>query len=804
MRLFIPSAACLAIFCLATAFAQDKQGVPKAPPADATKKEATKAKPRASTTKWDLTDLGPFFASGLEMNAPDGKGRVRPALKAISIRVGASDEATVCFDTERLRWAAAWTGGFLKLPTGREGLEGVPQPAGDIAFSSPVIPGWASPDGGFTEPKPPVRDGGELVSFGPLPRQWAKWRGLYLHGKQVVLSYTVGKASVLELPGYDAANGAFTRTFHIVDADRPVTLMLFEIQGAPGGKAVTAAVSTNVRGTVEVVNGRGLLKLPALGRSASVRVAMGIGNDPDHANLRTAAGDGKGLPDLKALTRGGPARWTPILETRGELGREPGAYVVDTLTLPEDNPWQSWLRTSGFDFFKDASRAAVCTVNGEVWLVSGIDDKLEHLKWKRFATGLFQPLGLKIVDEKVYVLCRDQLTRLHDLNNDGEADFYENFNNDVAISSHYHEFCLNLETDSKGNFYFTKGGNLGPSKHQHHGALLRISKDGSRLDVVATGLRAPNGMGMGPHDELTAADNEGNWVPSSRVDLVRPGGFLGHIFTSHDTRVAVLNTNATLFADGRPVESFPAGGDKFKAASAKHPVDYDKPILWLPHTYDTDNSSGGQVWVTSDKWGPFKGDLLHLSYGACALHKVMMETVDGSVQGGAFKFPLKFKTGIMRGRFSPLDGQLYLTGLVVWQSNGAQKGALHRVRYTGKPANLPEEMRVRPNGLAITFTDPLDKSLAEDPGSYAVEQWNYQWTTQYGSKDWSVENPAKQGRDPRDVKSAKLLADGRTVFLELGPMQPVMQMQVKVNLKTAAGATVQQTIFNTINKVPAK
>ena len=32
----------------------------------------------------------------------------------------------------------------------------------------------------------------------------------------------------------------------------------------------------------------------------------------------------------------------------------------------------------------------VCTWNGDVWLVSGIDDTLELLTWQRIATGLFQ------------------------------------------------------------------------------------------------------------------------------------------------------------------------------------------------------------------------------------------------------------------------------------------------------------------------------------------------------------------------------------------------------------------------------
>jgi hypothetical protein len=170
--------------------------------------------PRPTGTKWDAMDTGRFFCSGLEVAGVDGKMR-RPVLKGISIKLGETNEAAMCFDTERLRWAIGWTGGFLKLPVGREGLEGVPRPVGTVAFESSVLPGWADKNGGFAEAKPPVKDGGELVSFGPLPKEWAKWRGLYQNGEQVILSYTVGKARVLELPGYDSASGLFTRTFQI-------------------------------------------------------------------------------------------------------------------------------------------------------------------------------------------------------------------------------------------------------------------------------------------------------------------------------------------------------------------------------------------------------------------------------------------------------------------------------------------------------------------------------------------------------------------------------------------------------------
>ena len=61
---------------------------------------------------------------------------------------------------------------------------------------------------------------------------------------------------------------------------------------------------------------------------------------------------------------------------------------------------------------------------------------------------MFQSLGLRIVEGKIYVLGRDQITRLHDLNGDGEADFYENFNNDVHVTSGFHEFAFDLQTDA--------------------------------------------------------------------------------------------------------------------------------------------------------------------------------------------------------------------------------------------------------------------------------------------------------------------------------------------------------------------
>ncbi len=215
--------------------------------------------------------------------------------------------------------------------------------------------------------------------------------------------------------------------------------------------------------------------------------------------------------------------------------------------------------------------------------------------------------------------------------------------------------------------------------------------------------------------------------------------------------------------------------------------------------------------MTSDKWGPFKGDLLHTSYGKCSMFKVMYENVEGTMQGAAVRFPLNFDSGIMRGRFSPFDGQLYVTGLRVWQSSGAREGAFHRVRYTGKAVNMPKDLHIKANGIEITFTSPLDADLAKDPENYAVDQWNYQWTQNYGSKMYSVIDPTKtlgdkgqsafKGEDLK-IQSIKVSNGNKTVFLEIKGLQPVMQYRVRYNLDAADGEQVRQEIYGTINKVP--
>jgi hypothetical protein len=718
-------------------------------------------------------DYGPFLTSSLDRDPAaskkasggsteqTGKDANHLAAKSVNVKLRAGDVVGgVGFDTDLLRYVGPWTGGFLDLRhthlTTEKG-SGPPSPIGKMSFEAPPLtPGWAvgeSPDFKDLRPHP----------FGPLPKDVGHYKGLYRHEDRVVFSYRVGDIDVLDAPqllaGKPHASPTFVRTVRVSSgkatvSSRQYTKDASAIPRHPPASRTVAAV--------------GYLDLTFAPHKDARQLVALSGAEP-------LADAPDGVPDLDALTRGGPALWPQTIETTPRVETSSDKpYVVDELTLPTDNPWHSWMRPTGFDFFADGTRAAVCTWNGDVWVVSGIGSTPEKLSWKRFAAGLYEPLGLRIVKDVVYVTCRDQIMRLHDLNDDAEADFYECFNNDGVVSANYHGFAMELQTDAAGNFYYTRCGQKMSPELPLTGSLVRVSPDGSKSEAVAAGLRAANGLGIGPRGEITTADNQGNWMPACRINLVKPGGFYG--FKPHARS---------------------AGGPDRK--------DYDPPLCWLPMSLDP--SSGSQTWVPErdTRWGPLAGQMLHTSYGSASLMLVMTDEVDGVPQAGVVRFPLSFPSGVMRARFNPRDGQLYLCGLRAWQTRGTQDGLFCRVRYAGKPVAMPCATHVVPGGLEITFTQPLDPDTANDPDSFAAEQWNYRWTEAYGSPEYSVKNPTKPGHDDVTIKSARLKDDGRTVFLSMPDIKPVMQMAVKYDLDTKdGGAGTKGEIFLTINRAPAK
>ncbi|MDF1787991.1 MAG: hypothetical protein P1U82_19155, partial [Verrucomicrobiales bacterium] len=339
--------------------------------------------------------------------------------------------------------------------------------------------------------------------------------------------------------------------------------------------------------------------------------------------------------------------------------------------------------------FDDDGLLYVSTHGGDIWTVRGLERGTDHLEWKRFAAGLFEPFGLQVVGQDVFATCRDRLVRLRDLNADGEADFYESFSADEDVSTFFHAYNFDLMRDRAGNFYYVKAGQY--TSHAFPGGLIKVSADGASREMIATGFRTPNGMGILPDDRLTVSDNQGNWIPASKVSLIKPGGYYGYAQTH-----------------ARPGSWAPDGG-RIDHREEALPQDFDQPLIWLPQ--HVDNSSGGQLWVEDGRWGPLSGRFLHTSFGKGWLYYFLLQEFGDVSQAAVVRLPMDFETGIMRARVNPLDGQVYTVGLNGWNGNGRKglgEGGLFRVRYTGKPLSMVTQAAVRDDGLELGFNFALD------------------------------------------------------------------------------------------------
>ena len=163
--------------------------------------------------------------------------------------------------------------------------------------------------------------------------------------------------------------------------------------------------------------------------------------------------------------------------------------------------------------------------------------------------------------------------------------------------------------------------------------------------------------------------------------------------------------------------------------------------------------------------------------------------------------------------------QLYVAGLRGWQTTGVKYGAFLRVRFTGAPVRMPTGLHATKKGVRLDFACALDPASANDPQNWNVEVWNYLWSSAYGSPELStLESPEKPGELGKDgepqftkaqagqkkhdslaVKSATLSPDGKSVFLEIPEIKPVMQMAIKFGIQTADGAELRSEVVNTIH-----
>ena len=708
----------------------------------------------------------PFFSSVLDASeAGDGFPSINITPRGLVFNLG--NNLWACFDTDLLRMAAIWQGKGVTPealapksyhPWGKKTAGGqvpLPKPDGLVWLTNGIYPGWQIGETlRLADPRNPAPSP-EEVGLGPLSEEMGRFTAVRLVGDGAVLEYTAGGSTVKETVTV-ALNG-----------ESAVVERHFRV--GPSTRALLLVIGANPNG------GIALGQSPAgSGVELTKEKSLWIARIPPHKKpiqfcvSHTQTAPAPAIEPRVIQTKASKARWPEEVTTQAKLSTNNEPYVVDNIPLPLDNPWKRNIRPGDIQFLKDGT-GVVSALDGDIWLVHGLRDSLTNIRWKRFASGLHEPMTVAIRDEDIYVFDKNGIWRLRDTNGTGEADTHELFSNAFAQTADMREFPSTLRLAPRGEFIIAKGGQQKTTLGKHNGSVLRVSADGRKSTVLGYGFRQPS-IGVNIRTGLvTSSDQEGQYIPSTPLHIVRDNQFYGFL------------------SEGLHEQE-------------KYPAPIAEPLTWIPHAVNA--SAISQVWLFGAKMGALNDALVHIGFDHPRLFKILLNNRSKKPQAAVVSAVKGFEFPPLNGSVNPSDGQLYIAGFQItgWGNSLDTLAGMGRVRYTGALVTLPSELVPMDKGVLLSFDMPLDPNEAENPDSYSLASWHYIRTHNYGSAQYK-EN-GEHGIDWLTPSSAYLSRDGRSVFIGVPNMKPVMQLRVGWSLKTAAGESFANETYTTPYTLP--
>jgi mono/diheme cytochrome c family protein len=641
------------------------------------------------------------------MRAPLGGTSAR------AVHVGQPNGMSFTFDPRMLSVRRVWTGGFLNLHEERSARgrelsspgEGAKLYVDGIALLAPLAANGTRIDFEFKEPDAHDEDAIERHLWDPrdfqdkLAAVDAEFRG-----------YRVDPALGTPTFRFRVGRNEFAQTITIDDTGRitiELTATLREPQRFRVRELPKAEVSAGELGA-------GVWNLPAGEQQQTFTLAAAL----------------PGGVIARALVDRQPDRSPQPLRTRpaepGKCALEvPAGYRVEDWLAPLDGYGREQLfEPTGIAVAKDGTMVFATRTAG-LW-------RIRNGQWTQFAEGLYEALGVVIEDDHGDVLViaqKPELTRLRDSDGDGQADEFETLCDDYGFHGNYHEYTHGPVRDDDGSYYFLlnlshggdervswrAGGPFMGSMGGYRGFACRVTKDGV-FERYAMGLRSPAGFGRAPDGRFWYAENQGEYVGSSKWVPLERGAFYGH------PSGLVTLPGMTPYSEELRFENW---RDKIR-----------KGAVWLPHG-TVANSPGNPAWdLTEGRFGAYAGPVFCGDQTLSQLLRIVTEQIDGKDQGCVVPFARGLQSGIMRPCFLA-DGSLLLgqTGRG-WGARGGSRAALQRLVYDGMTVAADiHHVHATPTGFAIRFTQPLAKGV--DGNSLLqrlqVRSWFYTNTGRYGS-----------------------------------------------------------------------
>lgn len=441
-------------------------------------------------------------------------------------------------------------------------------------------------------------------------------------------------------------------------------------------------------------------------------------------------------------------------------------------------------------------------------------------KWSLFADGLHEPLGVHVEEDgRILVIQRPELTRLHDTDNDGVADFYETVCDDWGMSGNYHEFVFGPVKDSQKNIYIALGtasngsgvrdeirgswNDAGGLTHErftyndktpatkwtarkegiprmyarvpYRGCVLKIKPGNRKAEVYATGVRTPNGLYIDKNDQLWISDNQGDWVGASSLNRIEEGQFHGHVASLlWDPKNPVTDAIPVNI----PIEELDTrrvkGAGLFPQGEAGNSI--TQPINLNHHFAPIEKESNSMLI----------GEMNH-----SRLIHYFKDKVNGKVQGAGCHFFSGSPIGSGNNRLVySTDGKSLILGKTHLSWPG--RDGLKKVTFNGTPYLMVKEVNLTPTGFKFTFNAPISSPGAKE--NYLIEHYSLKYSKSYGSKNYDVTN----------VGVSELRVDGNVLYISFteNPIpNKIYDITLPAEIKSDIGNISSRTFWYSAHEV---
>lgn len=434
---------------------------------------------------------------------------------------------------------------------------------------------------------------------------------------------------------------------------------------------------------------------------------------------------------------------TDVMDGPTDANGQPYASTYDYDVLPRPNAIHPSfalenLAPEGFEpkvggmAFRDDGKLVISSwdTDGAVYLVDvpTIKGSRSESRVTRIAEGLHEPLGLTTLGDRIFVLQKQELTELIDTNGDEIIDQYRAHTYAWPTTSNFHSFAFGLlHQDDAFQFLLSicvlPGGASCPEQEPTQGKLLRADMEGN-VEVVASGFRTPNGINTGPGGDIYVTDNQGDWLPASKLVRIEKGAFYGSRAVADENIMSRKET---------------------------------PPVVWLPQD-EVGNSPTEPLLLTE---GPYSGQMIHGDVYNGGIKRVFIESVQGQLQGAAFHFSGGLAAPVNRLARGP-DGAIYVGeagSRPNWGEYGKPWFGLERLQYVDNRAFEMRAVKLTPDGFHIELTQPLAVNIQLATDDLFAQQWFYHPNEQYGGPKYDVTNLG--------VSALAVSEDRKTIFANI-------------------------------------